>query len=261
MGSRRICLVSDAQKSEPATSLAYEFRRAYCDFSETQKEILSILGQTSDHGATATEIGREFGVHHLLISAAFSKADRLAESILGRHPDGLSAGEYDGWSAIAIGERVRNRGFVWRLRDEVLAELRSGISSAFDDSRRYPDEAEPGLRYPEGAVSRVTVNRYERIPEARAACLAHFGPRCSCCGMSFESTYGHDMAGFIHVHHLAPLSSLPSGYEIESARDLRPVCPNCHAVIHRTDPPRTIEEVKQLLEIAANAKPRNALPD
>jgi len=246
--SRRICLVSDAQKSEPATSLAYAFRRAYSDFSERQREILSILGQTSDHGATATEIGREFGVHHLLISAAFSKAGRLVESILGRHPDGLNVGEYDGWSAIALGEQVQKRGFVWRLRGEVLEEvLDYAAREAHGVDSQHVVALRVGKHYSEGAFTQLTVNRYERSKEARADCLAHFGPVCACCGIEFEQLYGQEMAGFIHVHHLLPLASLPENYQVDPLRDMRPVCPNCHAVIHRFDPPRTIEEVKQLL--------------
>jgi 5-methylcytosine-specific restriction enzyme A len=56
------------------------------------------------------------------------------------------------------------------------------------------------------------------------------------------------MMGFIHVHHLTPLSSLGTDYEVDPIRDLRPVCPNCHAVLHRREPPYSPEEVQQFLQ-------------
>ena len=34
---------------------------------------------------------------------------------------------------------------------------------------------------------------------------------------------------------------------VDPVRDLRPVCPNCHVVIHLRHPPRAIEEVRAML--------------
>lgn len=63
----------------------------------------------------------------------------------------------------------------------------------------------------------------------------------------FGETYGDVAAGFIHVHHLKPLAAIGTEYEVDPVEDLRPVCPNCHAVVHMTNPPRTVEEVHLLL--------------
>ena len=43
--------------------------------------------------------------------------------------------------------------------------------------------------------------------------------------------------------------TLPSGatVEFDSVEDLRPVCPNCHAVLHLGARGRNIEEVRQLV--------------
>lgn len=84
----------------------------------------------------------------------------------------------------------------------------------------------------EGALSRITVNRYERDPRARDACLKRHGTDCSVCGLSFEERYGPAMRGFIHVHHLKPLAYIKRRYVVDGAKDLRPVCPNCHAFLH-----------------------------
>jgi 5-methylcytosine-specific restriction protein A len=100
----------------------------------------------------------------------------------------------------------------------------------------------------EGALDRVTNNRYERNIAARQACIAHFGAVCSICGIEFAKVYGPVAAGFIHVHHMLPLSAIGEEYRIDPIRDLTPLCPNCHAVVHLSDPPYTIAEAKLFLQ-------------
>ena len=109
----------------------------------------------------------------------------------------------------------------------------------------FPDEVEP---FYEGSVRKVSVNAYERNSAARAKCIAHYGPSCVACGFNFEATYGGVGEGFIHVHHLRPLHKTGKESQIDPIADLRPVCPNCHAMIHRSDPPYTIEDVQKILD-------------
>ena len=99
----------------------------------------------------------------------------------------------------------------------------------------------------EGALQRVVSSRYERNPAARRACIAHYGPACFICGFSFEKVYGEPGRGFIHVHHLTPISSIGKKYRIDPIEDLRPVCPNCHAMLHHKDPPLSLEEIQNLM--------------
>lgn len=113
---------------------------------------------------------------------------------------------------------------------------------------RLPEEVPSGSAYSEGSVQRILVNRYERDPRAREECIQHFGTTCFLCGFDFVAVYGEVMVGFTHVHHLNPLSSVGAEYEVDPIQDLRPVCPNCHSVIHRRDPPYSLEEVRKLLE-------------
>src|SRR5262249_18491079 len=95
-----------------------------------------------------------------------------------------------------------------------------------------PDEVDFLAPIWEGAKYQVTVNAYERNPLARARCIAHYGPTCVVCGLNFGAVYGPLAEGFIHVHHVKPLSEVGEEYEVDPEADLRPVCPNCHAVIH-----------------------------
>ena len=64
----------------------------------------------------------------------------------------------------------------------------------------------------------------------------------------FSERPGHPPDGFIHVHHLRQLSEIRKEYLVDPIKDLRPVCPNCHAVLHLRNPAYSIEEVLAFLE-------------
>lgn len=115
------------------------------------------------------------------------------------------------------------------------------------DEPRTLGEVDDRLVYREGAVERVSVNRFERDPKARAACIRHHGVKCIACGFDFEERYGEAARGVIHVHHTRPLSRMRASNRVDPRRDLVPVCPNCHAVVHLHDPPYDIEQVKVML--------------
>lgn len=116
---------------------------------------------------------------------------------------------------------------------------------------RSPEEERVEL-FAEGALARVEVNRYERDPRVRRACIGRWGLRCTVCDLGFREVYGELGDGFIHVHHLSPLSAKAEGYVVNPIEDLRPVCPNCHAMLHRQSPPMTIEGLRAVL-LAANS--------
>jgi 5-methylcytosine-specific restriction protein A len=111
----------------------------------------------------------------------------------------------------------------------------------------YPDDVAEGPSYNEGAVAQVLVNRYERDARARAACLRKHKARCKVCDLQFVDLYGEIGKGFIHVHHVKPLGAIRKEYKLNPTVDLVPVCPNCHAMLHKRDPPFLIHELKALL--------------
>jgi 5-methylcytosine-specific restriction enzyme A len=112
----------------------------------------------------------------------------------------------------------------------------------------WPEEVDPTRTYIEGATRQVTVNLYERNAEARTICINYYGTSCSVCGFKFEGTYGKMGTGFIHVHHIKPLAEIRKGYKLNPIKDLRPVCPNCHAMIHQRKPAYSIEELRAIIE-------------
>lgn len=101
--------------------------------------------------------------------------------------------------------------------------------------------------YTEGTPNQITQTRYERNPYAREVCIKHYGYACFVCKFDFEKRFGELGKNFIHVHHLTQVSTVGKTYEVDPIKDLRPVCPNCHAMLHRQNPPLTIEELKNWL--------------
>ena len=101
--------------------------------------------------------------------------------------------------------------------------------------------------FPEGAKVQVEVNRYERDRRNRAAALAIHGYACLVCTSDLGDRYGPVAVGLIEIHHLTPVSKLGPDYSINPATDLVPLCPNCHRVAHRRDPPFSIEELKAMI--------------
>lgn len=88
------------------------------------------------------------------------------------------------------------------------------------------------IEYVEGAKKLVYTTKYERNPQARAACLAYYGYTCKICGMNFEDTYGAEFKEIIEVHHIVPISEIGKDYVVDPIKDLIPICPNCHAAVH-----------------------------
>jgi predicted HNH restriction endonuclease len=109
------------------------------------------------------------------------------------------------------------------------------------------EERVPNRSYLEGSAVRVLVNRYERDRQAREDCITHHGTVCSVCEFDFSRAYGQLGEGFIHVHHLVPLAAVGRTYEVDGRRDLIPVCPNCHAMLHIGDQPPSVEQLRHIV--------------
>ena len=134
-----------------------------------------------------------------------------------------------------------------RKNKNKVAEL---VRQLEEESACFPQEAaenEVAESYRENHLRRITVNAHERNGDARIACIKEHGCLCVVCGFNFEDVYGEIGKGFIHVHHLRPLSQIQGEYEVNPVEDLKPVCPNCHAIIHRRTPPLSIEEIRELI--------------
>ena len=132
-------------------------------------------------------------------------------------------------------------------RREIYEEFSRIAEVSINDDYVFPDEVNETKELREGKVRGVFVNIYERNPVARAQCIEHYGCYCFVCGFDFLSVYGDIGRDFIHVHHEKELSSIGEEYVINPIHDLKPVCPNCHAMIHRRKPAYGVLELKEHL--------------
>jgi 5-methylcytosine-specific restriction enzyme A len=104
----------------------------------------------------------------------------------------------------------------------------------------------PSRELLEGGKYSVVQTRYERHPLARQICLDAYGYICNICSFDFEEKYGPLGRAFIHVHHIIPVSEKGQSMPTNPEKDLIPVCPNCHAMLHRsreTMHPDTLREI------------------
>jgi 5-methylcytosine-specific restriction protein A len=129
---------------------------------------------------------------------------------------------------------------------EVLWELRP-CHAALEHAEALAEEIPEQAPVFEGAKRSITVNAYERDRAARQRCIRRWGLACTVCGFDFERTYGEIGSGFIHVHHLKPLAEIGEVYALVPEADLRPVCPNCHAMLHRGEVVLGIDELRTRL--------------
>jgi len=106
------------------------------------------------------------------------------------------------------------------------------------------ESAVPGE--PEGRAVQTLTTRYERKKVNREACIQLKGLQCAACGFNFEAVYGELGIGYVEIHHIIPVSQLGPDYRIDVMTDLEPLCANCHAMVHRKDPPISIAEMREI---------------
>ena len=125
---------------------------------------------------------------------------------------------------------------------EVAMEIfeRLAIDSTLNESKK---NQKPELLFEEGDSREITIQSYDRSSRAREACINHYGYKCSICNFSFEEKYGAVGHEYIEVHHLRQIADIGHRYLIDPVKDLRPVCANCHRMLHRTRQSLAIEQL------------------
>jgi 5-methylcytosine-specific restriction protein A len=111
------------------------------------------------------------------------------------------------------------------------------------------EEVEADASVAEGDSYEARSIRYERKKINRDICLRIRGTFCLCCNRSMEEIYGIAAHNLIEVHHVVPAASMGPEYRVNPTTDLIPVCPNCHRVLHRLNPPMPPEELRVALEL------------
>jgi 5-methylcytosine-specific restriction protein A len=122
----------------------------------------------------------------------------------------------------------------------------SGVVSLEENISEIDAQLESGFRE-EGQQVTLACTKYERSRFNRRLCLNHYGYRCLACGLLLAEKYGAAGRDYIHVHHLSPVSMMDGPAILNPIKDLIPLCPNCHNVAHRRNPPYDLEELRDFL--------------
>ncbi|MGH8385039.1 MAG: HNH endonuclease [Pseudomonas sp.] len=216
-------------------------------------------------GRTGHDYANRFeeGLLHWYGKTASHVGQKSIKSLLSRHgevhvfyrTDDRSPFKYAGEATPVSFQRTTPVQITWSFQGgapqhgftgTAAAETRPQASQASGELQ-FPEEVAGAATYGEGAVKQVSVNAYERSAEAISACKAHYGTACVICGFDFGKVYGEIGRGYIHVHHLVQLADIGKNYQVDPVKDLRPVCPNCHSMLHQRRPPLSIDELKKMI--------------
>jgi 5-methylcytosine-specific restriction enzyme A len=206
--------------------------------TEREKRALIALWQLPDSSGTAEEVATQADFAHPIEA---SNSIGAIGNKLAKFFDQPKPGQGEpGYLFIAddIGEAGHT---VWYLLDDIC----EAIEQLGWVEPALPPEVQS---YHEGEVSLVKLTRYERSPAAREAALKTHGYVCSACGFDFEAVYGERGRHFIEVHHLEPLGEAAYPRHTDPEHDLRPVCSNCHRMIHRGESMLSIEQMREITD-------------
>ena len=229
-----------AQRIETFTSEDYVAALKRVEPTDSQWEMLRIHLAAPDHIITARQLAFALGFANW--SAANLHYGKFAGKLCKEMCVSLNTNL---WVLVEF-SKLSCSEWELHLRQPVIEALRElGIGRG--DNRLFQEEL--GVEHPlvEGTSFTVKVSVFERNPVARQKCIAYYGTNCFVCGFSFSAAYGRYAENYIHIHHLIPLASIGKQYIINPITDLRPVCANCHSVIHLRQPPYGIAEIKSML--------------
>lgn len=97
----------------------------------------------------------------------------------------------------------------------------------------------------------------ERSKKLRDAAIQHYTEngtiKCAVCGFDFYEFYGEHGEGYIQIHHENPIYQYSdegfATYIKEAIKHTKPVCSNCHCMIHRNKSHMlTIDELKAIIK-------------
>ena len=214
-------------------------------------DIFQIMYGFENYKASASQIGRILNGESKMPGSNINlEIGRYAKRIANYYDIDFtrrSAQKYKYWDLFFETGGYQGILFLWKLRKELaIAFQKSGCLVEEQYAEEIPYEAQKNLF--EGAKKTIQVNVYERSPKARIACIKHYGIKCVVCDFDFVKKYGEIGKDFIHVHHITPISKIKINYEVNPIEHLRPVCPNCHAMLHKEEPPITIEVLKKIIK-------------
>ncbi len=135
-----------------------------------------------------------------------------------------------------------------KVKPNLLEYLNANFSDNFQ-TEIFPEMLDEETIQFEGLKKQILVNKYERSSIARKKCIEFHDLNCKVCEINFSEKYGDIGKEFIHIHHLTPIHQIGKEYKVDYKKDLIPVCPNCHSMLHRkiNGQEPTITELKKMI--------------
>jgi hypothetical protein len=134
------------------------------------------------------------------------------------------------------------------ITSEVMAqeEIKGLLLKSMEWITSYQGDTEDGAL--EGNKQLYSQTKIERSIANRNRCIEIFGTQCQVCEIKLSEIYGELAEDFIHVHHVESIAKTGPRW-IDPSKDLIPVCPNCHSMLHRRDPPIMPNDLRKILEL------------
>lgn len=121
--------------------------------------------------------------------------------------------------------------------------LKESRSSQIEDSLEEASEGKVLTR-----VHKTRERNKAIVKKKKESVLRKTGAlKCETCSFDFKEIYGELGEGFAECHHKKPVSQLKNN-EKTKLDDLAILCANCHRMIHRSKPWKTIDELKIILK-------------
>ncbi|MHB8598985.1 MAG: HNH endonuclease [Ktedonobacteraceae bacterium] len=219
--------------------------------TEKDIQLLKLIYDCDSCMATGAQLAQRLRMpHHAPLNSQVGHLGKRIVKTLNISAPRQRDGEGVNWWHVLFWGAGTKEGFYWILRPQLQEAIRElDGEEALSLKMTLPEEIDFDSHedFYEGAKIQIYVNSYERNRGARDQCVKYYGPTCVICGFDFEKKYGEVGRNVIHVHHLKPLYEIGETYSVDPIKDLRPVCPNCHVIIHKNNPAHSIDEVIALI--------------
>ena len=217
-------------------------------WSEEQREAMAVTieKELPEWLREAFGVGVESVYDLTSVSTLISYRNMIASNEVAKRIDAESDGRFDHALKLYIAF-LDSKFNPLKKKPKAVKGLDKSLGEGLDGLESLGGLEREAINFTEGAIVQQTVDRRERNPQARQACIERYGCKCLVCGFDFESIYGNVGSGYIEVHHLKPISQTDDEHEV-TADDLVPLCANCHAMAHRRSPkPFTPDELKEMM--------------
>lgn len=148
-----------------------------------------------------------------------------------------------------LADSLEDKQFLFDKVNEFIYQVLPAFENEIEQQMNEEKAADSyeNIQLKEGTQYELISKKYERSAEARKKCLEAHGTVCAVCGMDFGKAFGPEFEGKIEVHHIVPISSIGKEYVVDPVKDLIPVCPNCHMLLHsKKNGVYTVDELKQM---------------